>query len=48
MTGYGKGQAEDEGIALIVEIKTVNHRYGDVTVKSPRFLFPYENDIKKR
>ena len=48
MTGYGKGQAEVEGIALSVEIKTVNHRYGDVTVKSPRFLFPYENDIKKR
>lgn len=48
MTGYGKGQAEVEGIALAVEIKTVNHRYGDVTVKSPRFLFPYENDIKKR
>ncbi|TFH52857.1 MAG: YicC family protein [Candidatus Zixiibacteriota bacterium] len=48
MTGYGKGQAKVEGIALSVEIKTVNHRYGDVTVKSPRFLFPYENDIKKR
>lgn len=48
MTGYGKGQAEVEGIALAVEIKTVNHRYGDVTVKCPRFLFPYENDIKKR
>ncbi len=48
MTGYGKGQAEVEGIALSVEIKTVNHRYGDVTVKSPRFLFPYESDIKKR
>ncbi len=48
MTGYGKGRAEVGGIALTVEIKTVNHRYGDVTVKSPRFLFPFENDIKKR
>lgn len=48
MTGYGKGQAEVDGIALTVEIKTVNHRYGDVTVKSPRFLFPFENEIKKR
>jgi uncharacterized protein (TIGR00255 family) len=48
MTGYGKGQAEVEGTSLSVEIKTVNHRYGDVTIKSPRFLFPYENDIKKR
>lgn len=48
MTGYGKGQAEVDGLCLTVEIKTVNHRYGDVTVKSPRFLFAFENDIKKR
>lgn len=48
MTGYGKGLAEVDGLCLTVEIKTVNHRYGDVTVKSPRFLFAFENDIKKR
>lgn len=48
MTGYGKGQAEVDGLCLTVEIKTVNHRYGDVTVKSPRFLFAFENEIKKR
>ena len=48
MTGYGKGRSELDGIALTVEIKTVNHRYGDITVKSPRFLFPFESEIKKR
>ncbi len=48
MTGYGRGQAAAEGLSFSVEIKTVNHRYGDVTVKSPRLLVAYENDIKKR
>ena len=48
MTGYGKGQGGGEGIALTVEVKSVNHRYGDVTVKAPRFLLPLENEIKKK
>lgn len=48
MTGYGKGQAAAEGLALTVEIKSVNHRYVDITVKSPRSFLFLENDIKKR
>ncbi|HKK01045.1 MAG TPA: YicC/YloC family endoribonuclease [Desulfuromonadales bacterium] len=48
MTGYGKGQGNGEEISLTVEIKSVNHRYGDVTVKAPRFLLPLESEIKKK
>lgn len=48
MTGYGKGQATAEGLALTVEIKSVNHRYVDITVKSPRSFLFLENEIKKR
>ncbi len=48
MTGYGKGQATVGDISLVVEIKSVNHRYGDVTVKCPRFLYPFENKVKKK
>jgi len=48
MTGYGKGHAEIQGLSLSVEIKSVNHRYGDVTVKAPRSMMSLENDIKKR
>ncbi len=48
MTGYGRGQAETEGFSFAVEIKAVNHRYGDITVKAPRLLAPYESEIKKR
>lgn len=48
MTGYGKGQATADGIALTVEIKSVNHRYADISVKAPRFLLGCESEIKKQ
>lgn len=48
MTGYGKGQGSAAGLALTVEIKSVNHRYADITVKSPRSLLFLESEIKKR
>ncbi len=48
MTGYGCGQAEVEGISFSVEIKAVNHRYGDVNIRSPRLLAPLEGEIKKQ
>lgn len=48
MTGYGRGQAQVDGLSFSVEIKAVNHRYGDVNIKAPRMLAPLENDIKKQ
>lgn len=48
MTGYGKGQADLEGLSLTVEIKSVNHRYCDITVKAPRALLGFEAETKKR
>jgi len=48
MTGYGRGQAQVDGLSFSVEIKSVNHRYGDVNVKSPRLLASLEGDIKKQ
>ncbi|WP_321390762.1 YicC/YloC family endoribonuclease [uncultured Desulfuromusa sp.] len=48
MTGYGRGQAQIDGLSFSVEIKAVNHRYGDVNIKSPRLLAPLEGEIKKQ
>lgn len=48
MTGYGKGQAAGEGIAFTVEIRSVNHRYSDISLKVPRILMPLEAEIRKR
>ncbi|ACH40213.1 stationary phase survival protein, YicC family, YicC_N and DUF1732 domain-containing [Citrifermentans bemidjiense Bem] len=48
MTGYGKGESTHEGGRFVVEVRCVNHRYGEVTVKLPRALMQFENEIKKR
>ncbi len=48
MTGYGKGEFEQNGRRFTVEMKSVNHRYNDITIKAPRFLNPLEDRIRKR
>lgn len=48
MTGYGKGEAQVDSAVLTVEIKTVNHRYADITVKLPRALMALENEIRRQ
>lgn len=48
MTGYGRGEHTAFDRRFRVEIKSVNHRYGDITIKLPRFLNPFEDRIRKR
>ncbi len=48
MTGYGKGSLSYEGREYQIEIKSVNHRYLDLSVKMPRSLSYLEDDIKKQ
>ena len=46
MTGYGKGEYFENGIELTCEIKTVNNRYLDVSIKAPRIFASYEDVIR--
>ena len=46
MTGYGKGEYKEGGIELTCEIKTVNNRYLDVSLKMPRIFTAYEEIIR--
>ena len=48
MTGFGKAKYEVDGRTYNVEIKSVNHKYSDITVKLPRFLNYLEDKIRKR
>lgn len=48
MTGYGKGENEYDGRRFTVEIKSVNHRYNDMSIKLPRFMNSLEDKIRKR
>ena len=47
MTGYGRSIFENEGREYIVEIKSVNNRFNDITIKMPRSLNYLEDRIKK-
>ncbi len=47
MTGYGKGEYENQLYKFKVEVKTLNHRYNDITVKMPRHIMFLEESIKK-
>ena len=47
MTGYGKGTLEIESRQYQIEIKSVNHRYSDISIKIPRTLSYLEEEIKK-
>ncbi len=47
MTGYGKGENEAFDRRFTVEIKSVNHRYNDITIKLPRFMNYLEDKIRK-
>lgn len=47
MTGYGGAKGSVEGLSVSVELRSVNNRYLDVTVKLPRTLLFAEETIKQ-
>lgn len=46
MTGYGRGEAERDGMRMVVELKTVNHRFLEPSIRMNRELLALENDLK--
>ena len=48
MTGFGRASLESNGKNYIIEIKTVNNKYSDITVKSPKRLSFIEDKIRKQ
>ena len=47
MTGFGRGTYETEERTYQVEIKSVNHKYTDISIKMPRVLSYLEEKIKQ-
>ena len=48
MTGYGRGEAVLHGRPITVELRSVNNRFLDCTVKLPRIYVFAEDAIKRR
>jgi len=47
MTGYGRGKADIDCGAMITEIRTVNHRFIDFSIKLPNGMNQHQNFIEK-
>ncbi|MCI5604295.1 MAG: YicC family protein [Clostridia bacterium] len=47
MTGYGRQETVIEGKKILVEIKSVNHRFSDYNIKVPRHLGFLEDRVRK-
>ena len=48
MTGYGRAMRELDGRQLTIELKSVNHRFLDLSFRMPRNLMFLEDDARKR
>lgn len=47
MTGFGRGSYENEGREYLVEVKSVNHKYCDISFRMPKSFNGIENRLRK-
>ncbi|MED4401617.1 YicC/YloC family endoribonuclease [Metabacillus fastidiosus] len=47
MTGFGRAVGEVEGLTVTVEMKSVNHRFSEISVRMSRQFLTIEDKIKK-
>lgn len=47
MTGFGRGESSTNGFQVSVEVKTLNSRYLDISIRTPQNLQQFELDIKE-
>ncbi len=48
MTGYGRGSNSKDGFTFIAELRSVNHRYADFSLRLPRELYSLEDRIRRQ
>lgn len=48
MTGYGRMETVQDGRNIVVEAKSVNHRFLEIILRMPSALFSLEMDFKKK
>ncbi|EMT46958.1 hypothetical protein H919_02612 [Anoxybacillus flavithermus AK1] len=47
MTGFGRAKKENENISVTVEMKSVNHRFCEISIRMPRQWMMFEDKIKR-
>ena len=48
MTGFGRSKYENDSREYAVEIKSVNNRYSDISIKMPRTISYLEDKVRKQ
>ena len=48
MTGYGRVEAVCDGRNIVVEAKSVNHRFLEIALRMPAAIYPLEMEYKKK
>ncbi|UCF78481.1 MAG: YicC family protein [Candidatus Eiseniibacteriota bacterium] len=46
MTGFGRSEVEHEGTLLVTEIRSVNHRFCEISVRLPKWLVHLEPAVR--
>ncbi len=46
MTGYGRGEANGEDVAVTADVRSVNHRYLDIHVRCPSKFLSWEQKVR--
>ncbi|MGE5557957.1 MAG: YicC/YloC family endoribonuclease [Bacillota bacterium] len=46
MTGYGRGEFTNDKCAIVVDLKTINHRYLDISFRMPRSIQIFEEKCR--
>ena len=47
MTGFGRGRQTEGDVEVVVEVRAVNHRFLDISLRLPRGYNSFEPDIRK-
>lgn len=47
MTGYGEAQHSDDGVAYVLELRSLNNRYFKASIKLPEALSVFESEVEK-
>ena len=47
MTGYGSAESTENGIRTFVELRSVNNRFAEISVKLPRQLLSFELEVRE-
>ena len=47
MTGYGSAESVENGVKTLVELRSVNNRFAEISVKLPRQLLSYELEVRE-